>query len=161
MTGWSGLCPPGGLGIISSEKQWTTESKRLRMTVTDTEVTSFLNIGSELADQLQAMYGVDNLAQLDQLQLEQALQNVEGLPQWVGLLERARGTLGLQLPSGRLRVTIQEPEVRFHPNRHIVIRGYAAAPGVRQPLRLVMAPRASARELVFDFGGHPGTGIRA
>lgn len=83
--------------------------------------------------------------------LNRRYKTLKGLPQWVGLLERARGTLGLQLPSGRLRVTIQEPEVRFHPNGHIVIRGYAAAPGVRQPLRLVMAPRASAGELVFDF----------
>jgi hypothetical protein len=81
----------------------------------------------------------------------QALRDVEGLEEWVGLLERAQTTLGLELPDGRLRLTIQEPEVRFERNGHIVVRGYAEALGLRQPLYLVMAPRASAGELILDF----------
>jgi hypothetical protein len=128
-----------------------TESKRLRLTVTEKEVTSFLNIGSELAGQLQAAYGVDSLAQLEQLQRQQALQNAEGLPEWVGLLGRAQDTLGLDLPDANLRVRVQEPEVRFEGNGQMVVRGYAQLLSLRQPLRLVMAPRASQGELVLDF----------
>ena len=127
------------------------ESKRLRITVTEGEVTSFLNIGSEMSRQLQAIYGVDNLAQLSQLQREQALQKIDGLPEWAGLLERAQGTLGLDLPDGDLRVTIQEPEVRFERNGQMIVRGYGAVLGLRLPLRLVMAPQASSGELVLDF----------
>jgi hypothetical protein len=136
---------------VAAAGERAAESKRLRMTVTEAEVTSFLNIGSEMARQLQAIYGVDSLAQLDQLQREQALQNVEGLPEWAGSLETARGTLGLELPDDRLRVKIQQPEVRFERNGQIIVRGYAEILVLRQPLRLVMAPRASAGELVLDF----------
>jgi hypothetical protein len=136
---------------VAAAGERAAESKRLRITVTEAEVTSFLNIGSEMARQLQAIYGVDSLGQLDQLQREQALQNVEGLPEWVGSLETARGSLGLELPDDRLRVAIQEPEVRFERNGQIIVRGYAEVLVLRQPLRLVMAPRASAGELVLDF----------
>jgi hypothetical protein len=136
---------------VAAAGERASESKRLRITITEAEVTSFLNIGSEMARQLQATYGVDSLTQLDQLQREQALQNAEGLPEWAALLERARGTLGLELPDDRLRVAIQEPEVRFEQNGQIVVRGYAELLVLRQPLRLVMAPRASAGELVLDF----------
>jgi hypothetical protein len=136
---------------VAAAGERATESKRLRITVTEAEVTSFLNIGSEMARQLQAIYGMDGLDQLDQLQREQALQNVEGLPEWAGSLETARGALGLELPDDRLRVAIQEPEVRFEPNGQIIVRGYAQLLLLRQPLRLVMAPRASAGQLVLDF----------
>lgn len=136
---------------VATAGEQAAESKRLRITVTDQEVTSFLNIGSEIARQLQALYGVDSLAQLDSLQREQAMQDVKGFSEWVDLLERARPTLGLELPDARLRVTIQEPEVRFERNGQLVVRGYAEALSLRQPLRLVMAPRAADGELVLDF----------
>jgi hypothetical protein len=104
-----------------------------------------------MSKQLRALYGVDSLAQLDQLQREQALQNVEGLPEWAGLLDRAQGTLGLELPDADLRVRLQEAEVRFERNGQMIVRGYGEILGLRLPLRLVMAPRASAGELVLDF----------
>ena len=136
---------------VATAGERAAESKRLRLTVTEREVTSFLNIGSEMSRQLQAIYGVDELAQLSQLQREQALQNIDGLSEWAGLLERAQGSLGLDLPDGDLRVTIQEPEVRFERSGQMIIRGYGAVLGFRLPLRLVMAPRASSGELVLDF----------
>jgi hypothetical protein len=97
------------------------------------------------------LYGVDSLAQLSQLQREQAMQNVEGLPEWAGLLDRAQGSLGLELPDGELRVRIREAEVRFEQTGQMIVRGYGEVLGMRLPLRLVMAPRASAGELVLDF----------
>jgi hypothetical protein len=93
----------------------------------------------------------DSLAQLEQIQREQALQELEGLPQWAGLLERAQGTLGLDLPDANLRIAIQEPEVRFERNGQIVVQAYAEVLSLHQLLRLVMAPHASQGELVLDF----------
>ncbi|MGD8902180.1 MAG: hypothetical protein PVH95_06935 [Anaerolineae bacterium] len=136
---------------VANAGERAAESKRLRITVTEGEVTSFLNIGSEMSSQLKALYGVDSLAQLSQLQRQQALQNVEGLPEWAGLLDRAQGSLGLELPDGALRVTIREAEVRFERTGQMIVRGYGEVLGLRLPLRLVMAPRASAGELVLDF----------
>ena len=136
---------------VATAGERATESKRLRITVTEGEVTSFLNIGSEISSQLKTLYGVDSLAQLSQLQREQALQNVEGLPEWAGLLDRAQGSLGLELPDGELRVRIREAEVRFERSGQMIVRGYGEVLGMRLPLRLVMAPRASAGELVLDF----------
>ena len=136
---------------VADAGERAAESKRLRITVTEGEVTSFLNIGSEMSRQLQAIYGVGDLAQLSQIQREQALQNIEGLPEWAGLLDRAQGTLGLELPDGELRVTIRDAEVRFEPNGQMIVRGYGELLGLRLPLRLVMAPRASEGELVLDF----------
>jgi hypothetical protein len=136
---------------VANAGERATESKRLNVTVTEGEVTSFLNIGSTMTQQLQAIYGVDSLAQLSQSQRAQALQSVDGLPQWAGLLDRAQETLGFELPDGAWRVRIQEPEVRFERNGQIIVRGYAQAWILRQPLRLVMAPRTSEGELVLDF----------
>ena len=136
---------------VADAGERAAESKRLRITVTEGEVTSFLNIGSEMSRQLQAIYGVGDLAQLSQIQREQALQEIEGLPEWAGLLDRAQGTLGLELPDGELRVTIRDAEVRFEGNGQMIIRGYGEVLGLRLPLRLVMAPRASSGELLLDF----------
>lgn len=136
---------------LAAAGERAAESKQLRITVTEAEVTSFLNIGSEISKQLRAVYGVDSLAQLDQLQREQALQDIAGLSEWAGVLDRAQGTLGLELPDADLRVRIQEAEVRFERNGQMIVRGYGEALGLRLPLRLVMAPRASAGELVLDF----------
>ena len=136
---------------LATAGERAAESKSLRITVTEGEVTSFLNIGSEMSRQLQALYGVGDLTQLSQIQREQALQNIDGLPEWAGLLERAQGTLGLELPGGELRVAIRDAEVRFERNGQMIVRGYGEVLGLRLPLRLVMAPRASSGELVLDF----------
>jgi hypothetical protein len=50
-----------------------------------------------------------------------------------------------------LGLSIQEPQVRFRADGQIIVAGYAQALGQRQPLRLVLAPRASQGELVLDF----------
>ena len=49
------------------------------------------------------------------------------------------------------KLAIEELEVRFKGNGHIVVRGYGQVRKLRQPLRVVVAPRASDGELVLDF----------
>jgi hypothetical protein len=114
-------------------------------------VTSFLNIGSQVVERLQAVYGVDSLQELEQIQAQQALEGIEGIPDWVNMLSKAEETLGVELPDLRLRLAVKEPEVYFRGSGQIIVRGYAEALGQRQPLRLVLAPRAAGGELVLDF----------
>jgi hypothetical protein len=127
------------------------KTKRFDLSISEVELTSFLSVGAELAEQLRA-HDVQNLADLERLQGSAGLQEIQGLQEWMGLLrgrEGAPNDLGLLDLS--LRVRIREPQVHFQSNGHIVIRGYAEVLGQRQPLRLVLAPRASQGELVLDF----------
>jgi hypothetical protein len=127
------------------------DTKRFNLTVTQEEVTSFLNLGSQLAEQMQAAYGVDSLQELQALQGQQALQAMEGLPDWAKQLQGGQNSLGLDLPDLSLRVTIKEPEVYFKGNGQMIVRGYGEALGQQQALRLVLAPYASEGELALDF----------
>jgi hypothetical protein len=130
--------------------QSAAETKSLSFTVSQEEVTSFLNIGGLLAEQVQAL-DLENLEDLQQLESAQGLEGLEGLQEWQTLLAAREGLPNIRLSDLSLRVVLREPEVYFKSNGHIVIRGYAEAVGQRQPLRLVLAPRASEGELAFDF----------
>jgi hypothetical protein len=136
---------------VAAAAESAPQTKRLEITVTQAEVTSFLNIGAELAGQMRQVYGVDSLAELQQLQGAQGLEGLEGIPDWAGLLQGDGQGLGLDLPDLNLLSLIKEPQVYFKSNGQIVIRGYAQALGQRQPLRLVLAPHASDGELALDF----------
>jgi len=127
-----------------------TKTKGLSLTVTQQEVTSFLNIGGIMADQMHAL-NVDNLAELQNVNLGQGLDGIEGLDKWQALLNQHEGLSNLSLSDLSLRVLIREPEVYFKADGRLIIRGYAEALGQRQPLRLVFAPKASEGELVLDF----------
>jgi len=121
------------------------ESKRLSLTVTQQEVTSFLSLGSIMTEQLGAL-GINNMGDLQALEGSPELAAIEGLPAWLDVIRSSDGRLDLNP-----RVTIREPVVYFKGNGQIIIRGYAEALGQRQPLRLVLAPRASEGEMVLDF----------
>jgi hypothetical protein len=121
------------------------DSKRLNLTISQEEVTSFLDLGSIMSEQLGAL-GIYNMADLQALEGSAELAAIEGLPAWLDVIRSSDGKLELNP-----RVSIREPEVRFQGNGHIIVRGYAEALGQRQPLRLVLAPRASEGEMVLDF----------
>ena len=135
---------------VTAAGENAVETKRLSLTISEVELTSFLSVGAELAEQLRA-HEVQNLADLERLQGSAELGEIEGLQEWMGLLRGREGSPGLGLLDLSLRVRIREPQVHFQSNGHIVIRGYAEVLGQRQALRLVLAPRASQGELVLDF----------
>jgi len=135
---------------VAAAGEQAAKTKRLSITVTQKEVTSFLNIGSQMAQQLQDTYGVSSLKELEQLQ-QQGLANTGAIPDWVKTLQQAQKNLGVDLPDLSLAVRIKDPEVYFRGNGQIIVRGYGQVLGLREPLRLVLAPRASKGELVFDF----------
>ena len=133
---------------LQTAGQQATQSQSVSLTVSEQEVTSFLSIGSQLSQQLEAM-NVDSVAQLEQLQGSPQLAQFEGLGDWLQFLRGGEGLPNLSL--SELGLSLQEPQVHFRGDGQIVIRGYAQALGQKQPLRLVLAPRASEGELVLDF----------
>jgi hypothetical protein len=135
---------------VTAAGENAVETKRLNLTLSEVELTSFLSAGSKLAEQLQA-HDVRNLADLERLRGSAELQEIEGLQEWMALLRAGEGSPNLSLLDLSLQVRIREPQVHFQSNGHIIIRGYAEVLGKRQPLRLVLAPRASQGELVLDF----------
>jgi len=135
---------------VTAAGERATESKSLSLTITQQEVTSFLDIGGIMADQMQAM-NLTNLSDVQQIDLAQGLEGVEGLEQWQALLGQREGLPNISLSDLSLRVLIRDPQVYFKADGQLIVRGYAEALGQRQPVRLVFAPRASGGELVLDF----------
>jgi hypothetical protein len=134
---------------VSNAAERAAATKRLELTVTEEEVTSFLNIGSQLAERLRALQ-VDNLQDLQQLQGSPEVQQIEGLDQWLALLRGREGLSDVRLPDLRL-ARIREPQVYFRGNGQLIAQGYAQVLILRLPLRIVLAPRAADGELVLDF----------
>jgi hypothetical protein len=135
---------------VTAAGESAATTKRLELAITQAEVTSFLNISAELAEQMRAM-NARTLDELQQMQASPELQGSESLQGWLSFLQAQEGASRFGLSDLSLRVGIQEPQVYFKGNGHIIIRGYAELLGQRQPLRLVLAPQASQGELVLDF----------
>lgn len=141
--------------------QGATQTKSARLTLTDQELTSFVAIGSLLAEQMQEMQNLQNLQNLSPDQTEQLrqLENVQGLERLQALEQFSQqGRDGatqegspIPVPDLSLRLALEEPQVCFKQNGHIAVEGYGAIRGRRQPIRLILAPRASQGELVLDF----------
>ncbi|MBN1250128.1 MAG: hypothetical protein JXC32_20860 [Anaerolineae bacterium] len=131
--------------------QTAVEDQAFTLTLTDAEVTSFLNIRTELTREMREL----GMNQLDQLEGLEGLTG-EGFPveninpdAWVGLLggddEEGQGLLP------RLRLGLKDPRVHFRENGHVVGRGDLAFLRWRLPVRLVVAPHATSGEMVLDF----------
>jgi hypothetical protein len=138
---------------VTAAGQSAVETDQLTLTVTEEEVTSFLNIGSELTENLRGLESLENFEELTQLGDLEEVEGFQGLEQWQELLRMREGQ---GLPSIRLsdlspRLGIKEPQVYFKGSGHVVVRGYAGLLRWRWPVRVVMAPRASQGEMVLDF----------
>jgi len=124
------------------------ETGRISITITQEEATSFLTVGATIVQQLQTV----PIEDLGQIQSIPGLDGIEGIEEWQRLVEQAERLENVRLPSNEnLQLTIEEPQVHFRGNGRILIRGTVALLTVRQPVRLVVAPRASQGELVLDF----------
>lgn len=131
---------------LSTAGEGAANTGRFTLTVTDEEVTSFLNVSSILRRQ----FGDLPIQDLEQLR---DLPELEGID-----LERYRDFLGEggRIPALgddglRLRLTIQAPQVYFLGDGRMIVRGKARFLVVSLPIRVVAAPRASQGELVLDF----------
>lgn len=126
--------------------QLAAETGRFELTVTEGEVTSFLNIGVLLLRQSQRL----PLEDLDQIQDVPGLEGVD-IGQWQELLEQRERLPGGDRRRFLLRLTVHDALVRFRSNGHMVVRGDVRLLILRLPVRVVAAPRASEGELVLDF----------
>jgi hypothetical protein len=126
--------------------QLAAETGRFELTVTEGEVTSFLNIGVLLLRQSQRL----PLEDLDQIQNVPGLEGVD-IGQWQELLGQRERLPGGDRRRFRLRLTVHDALVRFRSNGHMVVRGDVRLLILRLPVRVVAAPRASEGELVLDF----------
>jgi hypothetical protein len=136
--------------MVTASGQSAVETGQLTLTVTEEEVTSFLNIGSEVTGNLQ---GLENFEELTQLGDLEEVEGLQGLEQWQELLRmrEAQGLPSIRLSDLSPRLGIKEPQVYFKDSGHIVVRGYAGLLRWRWPVRVVVAPRASQGEMVLDF----------
>jgi len=131
---------------VTAAGEGAANTGRFTLTITDEEVTSFLNVGTVLSRQLGGL----PIQDLDQLR---DIPELEGID-----LDRYRDLLGEdgRIPALgddglRLRLTIQEPQVYFLGNGSMIVRGEARFLVISLPVRVVAAPRASQGELVLDF----------
>lgn len=129
--------------------QIAANTGRFELTVTEGEATSFLNIGIILLQQTQTL-------PLEDLEQIQGIPELEGIDvtQWRALLEQRERlpTLpGLNDRGLRLRLTVDEPLVRFRGDGRMVVRGDVKVLILDFPVRFVVAPRASEGELMLDF----------
>jgi len=138
---------------VTAAGQSAVETGQLTLTVTEEEVTSFLNIGSELTGNLRGLENLEDFEELTQLGDLEELEGLQGLEQWQELLRirEGQGLPNIPLSDLRPRLGIKEPQVYFKDSGHIVVRGYAGLLRWRWPVRVVMAPRASQGEMVLDF----------
>lgn len=130
--------------------QTAVDTQAFTLTVTDSEVTSFLNIRTELTREMQDL-GID---QLDQIEGLEGLAGEDiNLDAWVSLLGNNEDGNRRLLP--RLRLGLQDPRVTFRGNgpdsRRVIARGELAFLRWRLPVRLVVAPHATSGEMVLDF----------
>jgi hypothetical protein len=126
--------------------QVASDTGRFEITVTDEEVTSFLNVSAILLRQT----GTVALEELDQIQDIPELEGVD-IGQWQELLEQRERLPGVEHRRLRLRLVLEEPAVYFRGNGHMIARGNARLLVLQLPVRFVAAPLASEGELVLDF----------
>jgi len=129
-----------------SAGQRAAETKSLTLVLTQDEVTSFLNIRSQITQELEQV-GLD---QLDQIEgLESVVPEDINIDVWRSLLgspEYERGGL-----RDALKLGLRDPAVYFKGNGQAIFRGHVAVLRRRIPVRFVTAPRTEDGELIFDF----------
>lgn len=133
-----------------------SQSQSVRFTVTQEEVTSALSYGAEIAAYSQGGPLFEGLGDLpvedlpaDELPAEaQRFRDLaESLGGLTGSQDSERG--GGLLPD--LRLKLEEPQVYFRGDGRMILRGHGVLWRWRQPLRVVIAPRAAEGELELDF----------
>jgi hypothetical protein len=132
--------------VAAGEK--AAETGRFSITISQEEVTSFLTVGATMVAKLQTL----PIEDLEQIQDIPGVEGIEGIEEWKRLVDQAERLENVRLPGNKkLQLNIEEPGVYFRGNGQLLVRGYVRLLVLRQPVRVVVAPRASGGELVLDF----------
>ena len=134
---------------ITDAGQAAAGADSLTIAVTDEEVTSFLRIGSELAELAQT----EDVAGLEDLDPDAFadIPNGDRLRDALALRDRIPSLPRLAPDDFALRVAFRDPEVRFRDDGTVIVRGTARFLFLTIPARVVVAPRAEDGDLEFDF----------
>lgn len=126
-------------------------AKTVSISVTESEVTSFLAIASLLSNGIEDAGGTGDLGELSDMNV--GFPSVEGIAveDWQSLVESQSG-LGSILTRGMdLRFTIRDPEVRFTRSGEVIVRGYGKVAFVSVPARVVVVPNVVDGQVEFDL----------
>lgn len=132
-----------------------TSAQSVRFTVTQEEVTSALSYGAELAAYAQGGPVFEGLGGLDTSDLATEdlppeAQRFRDLAEALGgATSEGEGGLASWIPD--LRLQLEEPQVYFRGDGRMIVRGIGHLWRWSQPVRIVVAPRASQGELELDF----------
>ena len=122
--------------------QRAVEGGTFTLTITDAEVTSFVNIRRDLMNELGDV-GLEDLGQIEGL---------EGLGDEDGInIEAWRDLLQQRDEGGPLRPRLRDARVHFKDNGDVIARGEFAVLRWKLPARFVVAPEASEGEIMLDF----------
>lgn len=132
--------------------QRAPQSGRVRLTLTEAEATSALGLGMMLPEMMQAAGRIPEeeireIQDLDVLRArvrEEAERQREEMAERLGFFERILLAVDPKIRTG-------DVQVRFEEGGEVVVAGYVQAWRFRQPGIFVVAPRAAAGELDFDF----------
>ena len=138
------------VGKLKAAGETLDATKELDLAISQEEITSFLEIGAKVSEQMKAL-GVKDSGELAQMKGNEDFQRIEGFEGLVELIEGPESAGGKAVAEMSLRLPLEEPEIYFKASGEIVIRGYAEVVGQRQPFRLVIVPQASQGNLVLDF----------
>ncbi len=120
------------------------EDGQVRFTVTQEEVTSFLNLGAQLMQMAETVPVPGGLEGLEGIE---SLEQFEGLRQLLPGLDEGSSEGGLL----DLQLQLIEPQVYFKSDGRIIVRGEGRLARLRLPARLVVIASATQGELVLDF----------
>ena len=126
------------------------DGDEVTLTVTQEEISSFLDLASRVARQAAAQ-GVDSVSDLEQMDPEALPEGAEDLPELLAEL-RAQGYVpDMELPDLEFWSRIYEPRVRFDSNGQMVVTGDVDLLGFRQPVRIVAVPRPEGDKVFLTF----------
>jgi len=127
---------------VLSAVESAAQTQSVRFTVTDEEVTSALALGAQFVTFTPAGPVIDGLPGSPDSQSAPGLQGL-GLPDSSGQ--------GGGLSLSNLGLKVEEPQVRFTGDGRMILEGFGRVGSWRQPVRVVMAPRATEGELDLHF----------
>lgn len=128
------------------------DSGSLRLTLTEAEATSALNLGLMLPELMQA---ADRISQ-EEIQQASDLEALRDRVRREADAQRAELAARLSLPQRVLlkldpKIRTGDVQVRFEGSGEVVVAGYVQAWSFKLPGLFVVAPRASDGELSLDF----------
>ncbi len=126
------------------------DGSAVTLTVTEEEVSSFLDLASKVAREAAAQ-GADSLSDLERMDPDTLPEGAEELPQLLRELRTEGDVPDVQLPNLEIWSRIAVPRVHFAGNGQIVVAGLVDILGFPQQVRIVAVPRTEGDKVLLTF----------